>query len=132
MDLFSTPGIAAWQQRLNSSERFAEAAKSWSGKLLLIEKTDAGDDRTTWVVVGDGRCVEARSGSGPDHADADFVLSANADTWSDLVTARTTPATAALLGRLHLLKGDVMALIPHAKAAAELLAAADASPPAKR
>jgi putative sterol carrier protein len=124
MDLFSSAGISAWQQRLNASDRFAEAAKSWSGQLLLIEKTDAGDDRTTWVVVGDGRCVEARIGAATDHATADFVLSAHADTWSDLVTARTTPATAALLGRLHLLKGDVLALIPHAKAAAELLAAA--------
>lgn len=124
MDLFSPPGITAWQQRLNSSERFAEAAISWSGRLLLIEKAATGDDRTTWVVVGDGRCAEARVGSSTDHVAADFVLSANADTWSDLVAARTTPATAALVGRLHLLKGNVMALIPHAKAAAELLAAA--------
>ena len=124
MDLFSREGIVAWQQRLNGSERFAEAAKSWSGKLMLIEKSDAGDDRSTWVVVGDGRCGEARVGRAEDEASADFVLSANAGTWSDLVSARTTPATAALLGRLHLLKGEVMALIPHAKAAAELLAAA--------
>ena len=96
---------------------------------MLLEKSDAGNDRSTWVVVGDGRCGEARSGTTGDEANADFVLSANAATWSDLITARTTPATAALLGRLHLLKGDVMALIPHAKAAAELLAAAGVSDP---
>ncbi len=124
MDLFSTAGIAAWQQRLNGSQKFAEAAKAWSGRLLLIEKSNAGDDRSTWVVVGDGRCSEARVATTSDEANADFVLSANSATWSDLVAARTTPATAALLGRLHLLKGDVMALIPHATAAAELLAAA--------
>ena len=124
MDLFSPSGITAWQQRLNASDRFAEAAKGWSGKLLLIEKSDADNDRSTWVVVGDGRCAEARVATTSDEANADFVLSANAATWSDLVAARTTPATAALLGRLHLIKGEVMALIPHAKAAAELLAAA--------
>lgn len=124
MDLFTQAGIASWQQRLNGSERFAESAKSWAGRLLLIEKGDTGDDRRTWVVVGDGRCLEARPGQPSDEATADFVLAANESTWSDLVAARTTPASAAMLGRLHLLKGSVMALIPHAKAAAELLAAA--------
>ena len=124
MDLFSPAGIASWQQRLNASEKFAASAKSWAGRLVLIEKADAGPDRMTWVVVGDGRCLEARTGASPDEATADFVLSASSATWADLVATRTTPATAALLGRLHLLKGDVMALIPHVKAAAELLAAA--------
>lgn len=124
MDLFSPAGIASWQQRLNASEKFAASAKSWAGRLVLIEKADAGPDRMTWVVVGDGRCLEARTGASSDEATADFVLSASSATWADLVATRTTPATAALLGRLHLLKGDVMALIPHVKAAAELLAAA--------
>ena len=124
MDLFSPAGISSWQARLNVSVRFAESAKAWAGRLLLIEKVDAGPDRSTWVVVADGRCLEARLGGPSDEATADFVLSASPSTWSDLVAARTTPATAALLGRLHLLKGEVMALIPHAKAAAELLAAA--------
>ena len=48
----------------------------------------------------------------------------DASTWADLIAARVTPATAAMLGKLHLIKGNVMALIPHASAAAELLAAA--------
>ncbi len=124
MDLFSSAGISAWQQRLNSSKRFAESAASWKGRLLLIEKAEAGDDRSTWVIVEDGRCVEARNGSAADNAGADFILSANASTWADLIAARVTPATAAMLGKLHLIKGNVMALIPHASAAAELLAAA--------
>ena len=45
-------------------------------------------------------------------------------TWLALIAARTTPTMAAMTGRLHLEKGDLFALIPHAKAAAELLAAA--------
>lgn len=125
MDLFSSAGIAAWCQRLNESSRFAEAAQAWIGRLLLIETDDVGTGRSTWVVVDSGRCTEARSGNPSDEAAADYVLAAAPATWSDLVAARTTPATAALMGRLSLRKGDVMALIPHAKAAAELLAAAD-------
>lgn len=124
MDLFSPSGIAVWRKHINDSERFAEAAKSWTGRLLLIETEDTGPGRKTWVVVDSGRCTEARIGGLPDEAAADFVLAAAPGTWVDLVAARTTPAAAALKGRLSLRKGDVMALIPHAKAAAELLAAA--------
>lgn len=73
--------------------------------------------------------MEARIGLPSDELSADYVLAASADTWLDLITARHSPATAALLGRLTLLKGNVMSLIPHAKAAAELLAAAAEGPP---
>ena len=124
MDLFSPTGISSWQLRLNASPKFAASAASWAGRLLLVEKADAGPDRSTWVVVGEGRCIEARPGKPTDEQSAEFVLSANAATWSNLVAARTSPTTAALLGRLHLLNGDVMSLLPHAKAAAVLLAAA--------
>jgi putative sterol carrier protein len=124
MDLFSPPGIAAWQARLNQSPSFAEAAQAWAGRLLLIESGGPEPGRSTWVVVGNGCCLEARPGDASDGEGADFVLSATPHAWADLVSARITPATAALMGRLSLLKGDVMALIPHAKAAAALLAAA--------
>ncbi len=129
IDLFSASGIAAWQKRLNRSPAFAAAAGSWTGRLLLVENNTSGVSRSTWVVVGHGRCVEARIGLPSDELSADYVLAASADTWLDLITARHSPATAALLGRLTLLKGNVMSLIPHAKAAAELLAAAAEGPP---
>jgi hypothetical protein len=123
-DLFSASGISAWQARLNHSPSFTEAAGSWAGRLLLIEQTGDGARRSTWVVVGGGRCTEARLGLPADEVAADYVLSASPDAWIDLITARHTPATSALLGHLTLLKGSLMSLIPHAKAAAELLAAA--------
>src|ERR1043166_8346105 len=37
MDLFSPTTLASWQQRLNASTRFAEAAGTWAGRLLLVE-----------------------------------------------------------------------------------------------
>lgn len=124
MDLFSPAGIASWQRRLNESSQFADAAKDWSGRLLLLEVGPDTAERSTWIWIDQGRCREARAGVGSDEAAADFVLAASPTTWHDLVAGRTTPASAAMLGRLSLRKGDVLALIPHAKAAAQLLAAA--------
>jgi putative sterol carrier protein len=123
-DLFSAPVIAAWQQRLNRSTRFADAAAGWSGRFVLVERETDGSERRTWVVVDDGRCTDARPGTPLDEQAADFVLAATPATWADLASARTTPATAALVGRLSLIKGDLFALVPRAKAAAELLRAA--------
>lgn len=122
--LFTPDGIARWHQHLNDSTRFAEASAGWVGTLVLVER-DAEPIRHTLVRVDDGRCTAARVGSEADVAAADFVLSASGSTWNALVGGHTTPTMAALTGKLHLEKGDLLSLIPHAKAAAELLAAAN-------
>lgn len=121
--LFTPDGIAHWQEHLNRSPRFADAATGWVGTLVLVASDSAPVERTL-VRVDDGRCVEARRADTADLETADFVLSATHTTWDALVAARTTPTMAAMTGRLQLDKGDLLALVPHAKAAAELLAAA--------
>lgn len=123
-DLFSADGAAQWQALLNRSTRFAEAAADWSGTLLLVEDDDAGPVRRTWVRIAGGQCLEARVGELSDFEAAEFVLTASRRAWHALVTAQTTPAMAALTGKLKLTKGEVFSLIPHARAAAQLLAAA--------
>ena len=121
--LFTPDGIARWQEHLNSSAVFAEAAAGWVGTLVLIA-SDTEPPAHTLVRVDDGRCHEARTATPDDLDVADFVLSATTTSWEALIAGRTTPTMAAMTGRLHLDKGDLFALIPHAKAAAELLAAA--------
>ena len=123
-DLFSADGIDAWRARLDASPHFAHAAAGWTGTLVLVEKADGRASRRTWIEVNDGRCVDARPASDADSARAEFVLAAGPDVWQDLVGARVSPAMAAMTGRLKLLQGDLMRLVPHAKAAAALLAAA--------
>ncbi len=123
MDLFAASDLADWQHRINASARFAEAAAGWSGQLLLVER--ANDvTRTSWVVVDHGRCTAARIGADSDADVADYILEASPSTWRDLIMAKSTPIVAALRGQLSLRKGSVMGLLPHAHAAAELLAAA--------
>jgi putative sterol carrier protein len=121
-DLFAAADILAWQHQLNHSAEFQEAAASWRGRLLLVD-TAAEHTRSTWIVVDHGRCTEARNGTAADAADADFVLAASATTWASLMNATITPSQAALAGKLSLRKGSVMGLLPHARAAAALLAA---------
>jgi putative sterol carrier protein len=123
--LFDADSLAAWRDHLNRSTLFREAAAGWRGTLLLLEGDPAAPERTAWVEVADGSCAAARGGDDGDAERADFVLAATPATWDDLVSARTTPVMAAITGRLRLVKGDLLALAPHAKAAAALLAAAN-------
>lgn len=123
-DLFTVDGIDAWRTRLNTSSRFAEAAAGWNGRLVLVEQRDGATPRRTWIVVADGRCTEARPAHDADELRAEYVLAASPDTWADLTAARTTPTMAALTGKLRLVQGDLVGLLPHARAAAALLAAA--------
>ena len=127
-DLFSAVGIARWRERLNRSPLFAEAAKDWAGTLVLVEVPDRGASRRAWVRVAGGICIEARVADADDEQAAEFVLSAAPDTWNDLTAARTTPTMAAMMGKLRLLRGNLFLLAPHARAAAALLAAANAEP----
>lgn len=123
--LFDAASLAAWRDHLNTSELFRASAAGWRGTLLLLEGDPDAPERTAWVEVADGNCAAARGGEQGDHERADFVLAATPSTWHDLVSARTTPVMAAMTGRLRLVKGDLLVLAPHAKAAAALLAAAN-------
>jgi hypothetical protein len=123
--LFDAESLAAWRDHLNASELFRSSAAGWRGTLLLLEGDPDAPERTAWVEVADGSCAAARGGDDGDAERADFVLAASPATWHDLVSARTTPVMAAMTGRLRLVKGDLMALAPHAKAAAALLLAAN-------
>jgi len=122
--LFSPDGIAAWQRHLNDSPAFHEAAADWRGTLLLVEEAADGARRETYLEVAAGRCPVARVATVDDAASAEFVLAASPTTWADLIAARSTPITAAFTGRLRLVRGDLLRLAPHARAAAALLAAA--------
>ncbi len=123
-DLFSADGLARWREHLNRSELFRREAADWSGRLLLVEDDGARAERRSWLVVEGGACREARPASADDEAAAEFILAAAPTVWDDLVAGRTTPAMAAMVGRLALRKGNVLALVPRARAAAALLAAA--------
>lgn len=122
--LFDVDALAAWRDHLNASPLFRESAAGWRGTLLLLEGDPDAPSRTAWVEVADGSCADARGGGSDDAARADFILAAQPSTWEALVAGRTTPVMAAMTGRLRLVKGDLLALAPHAKAAAALLAAA--------
>lgn len=117
-DLFTPSGIAAWRARLDASEQFRTAARGWTGSVLLV---DDSKHRATYVAIDDGVINAAREADTGDRDAAEFVLRASAETWAKLVSGRLELMTAALSGLLHLDRGKVLRLLPHAGAAAAML-----------
>lgn len=123
-DLFSPAGIAAWRTHLAQSDEFRRAARGWTGTVLLVEGRTSDASRATWIAIDDGAIREARPGNGTDANGAEFVLSADAATWSALVSGAEELLGAAMRGALRLERGQVWRLLPHAGAASAMLRAA--------
>ncbi|HRP09308.1 MAG TPA: SCP2 sterol-binding domain-containing protein [Gemmatimonadales bacterium] len=121
-DFFSPAGIAAWHRRLLTSAQFHEAARGWTGSVLLVERTGTGSlPRATMIELRDGRLTVARSAGDSDRESAEFVLAASPDTWDALADGREDLIPAAIGGKLKLERGNVLKLIPHARAAEAML-----------
>ncbi len=127
-DLFSPDGLAAWHKRLDASPAFKEAARDWSGTIVLRERGTRSKPRRTWIELDGGRLTALRPADANDEASAEFVLEGSTATWRDLVAGSRDLAAAALGGDVALKRGSIWKLIPHVKAAASLLAAARADP----
>lgn len=120
-DLFTTDGLAAWRGHLSRSRDFAEAAEGWSGSLLLRDITPSDEVRRAWILLDAGSLREFRLGTMDDEVRAEFVLAASTDVWDGLVSGERDLSKTALSGELRLERGSIMRLLPHARAAAELL-----------
>ncbi|MBA2292230.1 MAG: hypothetical protein H0W15_07230 [Gemmatimonadales bacterium] len=125
-DLFSADGLAAWRLRLDASPAFRDAARDWSGTLVLRERGGGPVVRRTWIELDDGRLGALRAADDHDEASAEFVLEGSPETWRGLVLGSRDLAAAALAGDVALQRGSIWKLIPHVKAASSLLAAARA------
>jgi putative sterol carrier protein len=126
-DLFSPAGIAAWRARLDASTTFRDAARGWSGTVLLVERGGAAPLRRTFVGIGDGQLIVSREATELDARDAEFVLEATHDTWQGLVSGEIELIAAAMRGALRLERGSVFRLAPHAGAASAMLREAGGS-----
>jgi putative sterol carrier protein len=123
LEVFTTPWTETWAERLNSSSTFRSAAASWEGGLVL-EMRGEGERRAVFADLWHGECRAARLAGADDHAQARFVISAEASTWKRLLEDRLDILFAVMTGKLRLERGSPAELLPLAEAAKELVAAA--------
>jgi putative sterol carrier protein len=127
LELFSDEWARAWCAALNASEGYRAAARDWEGVVALVMK-GATPGRAAVIDSAGGVCRMARAADATDLAGAGYVFEAGAEVWREVFTGQVAPAMALLTGKLTLSRGSLAALMPHAAAARELLAAAGTVP----
>ena len=124
-EIMSEAWAQAWSEALNASEGFRAAAAGWEGALAVAVRGEPKrgiEGRAVFLDLWHGMCRAARAAQPSDLEKARFILTADADTWVELLRGGLDPVPAVMSGRLELSKGSVMSLLPHVAAAKELVA----------
>ena len=88
---------------------------------MLVARDATGPDRRTYLGLDDGQLLAARPANDEDAAAAEFVLVASGSTWDALSAGESELIAVAMRGELKLERGNLLRLIPHARAAAAML-----------
>lgn len=124
-ELFGPEWVEAWRGAIHASDDYRDAARRWEWSLLLVLRADPklgiAGDRHVFLDLPRGECREARIGSASDTGRAAFVLSAEAETWYEVVAGRLDVVAGIARGQLRLEKGSLLTLTMHAGAAKALI-----------
>ena len=124
-EVFGRSWTAAWAEEIRASDAYRKAARRWKWPLLLVLRADPvrglTSDRRVYLDLLAGSCREARPGSAEDAARADFVLSGDLATWTEILHGTLDPFAAIVRRRLTLEKGSMATLAMHSAAAKALV-----------
>lgn len=118
MKLYSDEWQQAWKSALQASGDYRSAAQTWQGALIL--KVEPGV--RIYLDLHQGDCREIRDARAAD--ECRFELSASREIWLELLEHGKDPLYMVMRGKLQLLQGSKAQLLPYAKAAKAMLAAA--------
>lgn len=119
-EIFGEAWARAWMEALNASAAYREAAARWEGAIVLALPTGPA----AWADLHHGVCRAARAAADDDRSAAPIVIRGESATWQRLLTGDLDPIFALMGGKLKLERGSVAALLPFARAAKEMVAAA--------
>lgn len=124
-EIFTEPWARGWAEKLNTSEKYREAARDWHGSICFrIRDRDPKRERCVFLDLEEGVCREARVATAEDRESADYVLSARERVWKRLIEGRTDPLVALMTGLIRFERGRLMDFAKHTDAAKELMRAA--------
>lgn len=127
-EIFTGPWARTWGEELRRSDLYRSTAAGWEGSVLMVLEAGGGlelaEDRPVLLDLWHGECRDARAASAADREAAPFILTAGAAVWKRLLNGDLDPLFAVMAGKLKLARGNVAQLLPYARAAQEMVAAA--------
>jgi putative sterol carrier protein len=132
--LFSEGWAKAMKEEIEHSEDYRSASLKWTaGSLAFVMEaaSDHGFDApvAVWFDLYRGVCRSARALSAQEAMrEAAFVIQGSHSAWMDVLSGRSAPLVMLTSGRLKLMKGALLSLLPHRRSAAELVHCAQRVP----
>jgi putative sterol carrier protein len=131
-DLFSAEWANAWAELLRQDAGYRKAAKSWRWPVVVTIRADAAvglaEDRSVFLDLWEGDCRTARPATAADLESASIVIAADFAIFRQILDGKLDPLVALMRGKLQLVKGSLVKLLPYTQAAKQLVALAAAVP----
>lgn len=128
-EIFGFEWTQALGRALDDDEAYRAAGRRWSGGIVL-RIADGGP--ATFLDLDRGVCREARQATEEDLASARIVVEGTVEGWDRVLRDGLDPLLALANRTLTLAKGSLSTLLPHARGARALLAAAARLDPRER
>ena len=129
MEVFGADWAKAWMVEINADPAYREAGRGWHGAILLrMWPDEEREGRSLYVDLDDGECRAARVASDADSAASQWVIGGAPEMWRSVLAGGLDPILGLLHGQLRLERGNLLKLVPYARAAKVLLTAAGRVP----
>ena len=116
--------FAEFVSRINASEEYRDAARTWEGDVSLVFEAEPDKgvpaDVWGWLDLWHGECRSGRLVDAERGSAARFVVRAPYSRWKDIIRGKLDPVKGIMQGKLKL-RGDLPAIIRHVRAASELV-----------
>jgi putative sterol carrier protein len=123
-EMFTHDWAVACGDQINANEEYRKAAKNWKWPLVLTMKADAKlgvPERSVYLDLFQGDCREARVAQPADLEAVPYVISADPPTWKRVLEHDLEPIPGLMRGKLKLVKGSLVSLLPYVTAAKEMV-----------
>ena len=112
----------ALMEKINQSEAYAQAAKTWEGDFYFIIEADDKIPEPIYIYADlwHGKCREAFATTDPSAKEPIFRMSGPLRNWRRVIEKELDPLQA-ILTRQFMLKGDMVKVMRAVKAAQELV-----------
>jgi len=111
-----------FMEKINESEAYAQAAKTWEGDFYFIVEAGEKVPETVYMYTDlwHGKCREAFATTDPSVKDPVFRMSGPLENWRRVIEKKLDPLQG-ILTRQFKLKGDMVKVMRAVKAAQELV-----------
>lgn len=115
--------VEAFNEKINSSDAYANAAKTWEGDITLVIEGGPGIYLDLWH----GKCRVAEFLTDPDAKSPEFKITGDMEKWKKVLAGKLDPVQGMVTRQLHL-DGNLVKIMKNVKSAQELVRCATRVP----